>query len=129
MKYVFPASAGLVATLAAGLILSPFVYFVFDKFLLHPSSGTILGITFILWMFFPSLSGGFLCSLAAESKEDFHIFLLVVIAFIASLLLSRGEIIKQGNTEFLNYGIFVTGYILGGISGVIYKKKNPKKSI
>ena len=137
MRYAFPASAGLLATLAAGLILFPFVYVIFDNFFeLHfitpptsSKSDLIIGVTLILWMLFSSFAGGFTCSLVAENKEDFHIFLLIIIAFIAGLLVSKGSIIEEWDSLLPVYGSFIIGYVLGGVSGVLYKGKVQREKI
>src|SRR5437762_13136536 len=122
MKYIFPAVTGLAVTFVAGIILFPLVYVIFDKFFelyLFSSpppdawkNNLIIAITLILWMFFSSFAGGFLCSFLAEEKEDFDIFLLILIVFSIGLIVSKGEIIKKWDPGLLVvYGSFLSGYI------------------
>jgi hypothetical protein len=137
MKFTFPIFIGLAATFIAGLILFPFVFLVFDIFFeLHifsePPPGAwvndlIIFISLVLWFLLASIAGGAVCTIAAKQKEDFAVFLLIVITFTISYLVSNGEIVNGAIWEMIAFfSSFTIGYITGGFIGIWYKKRRPK---
>ena len=128
---------GMVAMLIAGLILFPLVFLIFDTFFElyvfseSPPDAWInnltIGITIILWFLISSMAGGVTCTIIAQRKEDFTVFLLIVITFTISYLISQGEILNGKLWETVAVFIsFITGYITGGFIGVRYKLKKSK---
>lgn len=137
MKFIFPTFIGLAVTFIAGLILFPFVYLVFDIFFelyifSEPPPGAwkndlIIFISLVLWFLLASVAGGAVCTIVAKQKEDFVVFLLIVITFTISYLVSNGEIVNGTLWKVITFfSSFIFGYITGGFIGVWYKKKKDK---
>jgi O-antigen/teichoic acid export membrane protein len=89
MKYGVPVLIGLLATMLTGLILCPMVYIVLFNFpeLVFfqplPSSSWMNNIVIILacvlWILLPTAAGGYISVNQIEQKEDFVVFLLIVV--------------------------------------------------
>lgn len=84
----------------------------------------VIFISLVLWFLLASVAGGAVCTMVAKQKEDFVVFLLIVITFTISYLVSNGEIVSGTIWEMITFfSSFTIGYITGGFIGVWYKKK------
>jgi hypothetical protein len=132
MKPVPSAFIGVVCTLLAGLILFPLVSIIFDSFFhlyffSKPPADKwkddiILGATVVVWFLIASTSGGFVCSLISDTKEDFSILLFLVFSFILAFLFSEGKIFAD-KMLLLPVLPYITGACLGGMLAIKHKKR------
>lgn len=136
MKYLLPLAAALAVTLLAGLVLYPLVSLVFDKFFhlylfSKPPPGKwkddlIINITLLCWLFLAAGAGGFTGAWLTESREDFFVFLYIVLLFALGTLLTGGRIILDFDPFLL---LLVAALAGGAITGTYAALKRKQKKL
>ncbi len=137
MKLILPVSAALAATILDGLVLYPVVYLIFDNFFhlylfTKPpadewKNDLIIGIAVVFWFLIASGTGGFVCALLSEKKENFSVLLFLISSFIIALLFTKGAIIREfDEIMLLLFLSFIGGAVSGNILGIRHKKRKAK---
>src|SRR5258706_9000146 len=119
LKTILAISGGLLSAIIAALLLWPVVQLMFDKYFEFDSSRSdnILKVTFYLWVFIPTLAGGFVCSLIADRKVLKHILVLTLLTITIMIIIYREEVLMIEPKEELIVIMFPLGYFLGGKIG------------
>lgn len=134
MKFILPVLAAVATTALAGLILYPLVRLVFDHFF-HlylfttppPDSwkdDLVILVTCIMWILIATFTGGFVCSFLSEKKEDFSIFLFIVLSFLIAMIVSGGILLKDFDLlALVPIGAYIAGAYTGSFFGIKYKNR------
>jgi hypothetical protein len=126
-------AGGSVATFLIGLILSPMVSIVFDKYFHIFETGgkyddMIVAITLILWVLIASISGGITSTLLAKDTEWLYAFLSMVVVISVLVIISKGAIFGDLNTVLIvAFAMMPLGFLFGKLIGSFIKNKRKAK--